>query len=140
MLSFLGRRVRNRDGLSRREVLRAGGLGCVGLVWPELLRARAQASTRAPAARTFGGARACILVFNYGGPSHIDTWDLKEGAWTPADFAPTSYGPVRFPQGLMPNTANQLGNNVSEFKLASGTLTAAQTTNAGTAPTGIVLH
>src|SRR5205085_8220198 len=32
-----------------------------------------------------------------------------EGAWTPAvDFNPTSYGDMRFPQGLMPKTAEQL--------------------------------
>src|SRR5205085_3799051 len=32
-----------------------------------------------------------------------------EGPWTPAvDFNPTSFGDVRFPQGLMPKTAEQL--------------------------------
>ena len=41
-------------------------------------------------------------------PSHIDTFDLKEGSWTPADFNPTSYGDIRFPQGLMPRIADRL--------------------------------
>jgi hypothetical protein len=49
-----------------------------GLLWSDLLRAHATASKSAP--RTFGSAKACILVFNYGGPSHIDTWDLKPHA------------------------------------------------------------
>src|SRR4051812_49483977 len=78
MLSFLGRRVRLCDGLSRREVLRVGGLGVSGLLWSDLLRARASAGTAAT--RTFGRARSCILVFNYGGPSHLDLWDLKPDA------------------------------------------------------------
>jgi hypothetical protein len=43
-----------------------------------------------------------------GAPSHVDTFDLKEGPWLPADFAPTSYGDIRFPQGLMPNLADSL--------------------------------
>jgi hypothetical protein len=78
MLSILGRRVRLCDGLSRREVLRVGGLGFAGLLWSDLLRARASAG--APAATTFGKAKSCVLIFNYGGPSHLDTWDLKPDA------------------------------------------------------------
>ena len=42
-----------------------------------------------------------------GAPSHTDTFDLKK-ILTPAVFKPTSYGNVRWPQGLMPNLANQL--------------------------------
>src|SRR5207253_6731256 len=41
-------------------------------------------------------------------PSHTDTFDLKEGSWTPASFNPISYNGMRFPQGLMPNLATQL--------------------------------
>src|SRR5262245_39648154 len=78
MLSLLDRPVRLCDGSTRREVLRAGGLGFAGLLWSDLLRARASAVT--PPARTFGKAKACILVFNYGGPSHLDLWDLKPDA------------------------------------------------------------
>jgi hypothetical protein len=79
MLSVLGRSVRLCDGISRREVLRVGGLAFTGLMWSDLLRGRAAASTQKPAA-TFGKAKACILIFNYGGPSHLDTWDLKPDA------------------------------------------------------------
>ncbi len=84
MLSLLGRGVRLCDGLARREFLRVGGLGFTGLVWSDWLRSRAAASVSSPTARpargSFGKARACILVFNYGGPSHLDTWDLKPDA------------------------------------------------------------
>src|ERR1700720_2468447 len=78
MLSLLGRPVRLCDGLTRREVLRVGGLGVSGLLWSDLLRARAAAARPAP--RSFGKAKSCILVFNYGGPSHLDLWDLKPDA------------------------------------------------------------
>ncbi|HWB10635.1 MAG TPA: DUF1501 domain-containing protein [Pirellulales bacterium] len=82
MLSFLNRGVRLCDGISRREVLRVGGLGFTGLLWSDWLQARAAqtAPSRQPAVGSFGKAKACILIFNYGGPSHIDSFDLKPEA------------------------------------------------------------
>ena len=83
MLSFLGPGVRLCDGITRREMLRVGGLGFTGLLWSDWLRARAAGSSRKvpdSAGRTFGKAKACILVFNYGGPSHLDILDLKPDA------------------------------------------------------------
>ena len=44
--------------------------------WPRPRRIR----PRAGPTGGFGKAKACILVFNYGGPSHLDTWDLKPDA------------------------------------------------------------
>ena len=80
MLAMLGRGVRLCDGFSRREALRVGGLAFTGLTWPEWLRSRATAAeTRKPTGRT-GKARACILLYAYGGPSHLDVWDLKPDA------------------------------------------------------------
>ncbi len=84
MLSILGRSVRLCDGITRREALRVGGLGFTGLMWSDWLRARAanadQAHSDRKTAGRFGKAKACILIFNYGGPSHLDTWDLKPDA------------------------------------------------------------
>src|SRR5262249_23703155 len=82
MLSFLGRSVRLCDGVSRREVLRVGGLGFTGLAWSHWLRSRATAMPPANAIRRdrFGQAKACILIFNYGGPSPPDIWDWKPDA------------------------------------------------------------
>src|SRR5437660_12351717 len=84
MLSLLNRGIRLCDGIRRREFLRVGGLGFTGLLWSDWLRARAASSnptqSRKPAARTFGRAKSCILIFNYGGPSHLDTLDLKPDA------------------------------------------------------------
>jgi hypothetical protein len=65
--------------MGRREVLRAGSLGLLGLGLPQLLQARDAAPPR-PA----GKARACILLFMWGGPAHQDTWDMKPDA--PAEY------------------------------------------------------
>jgi hypothetical protein len=63
---------------SRREFLRAGGLSLMGLGLPTLLRARG-ASAAVPSA-SFGKAKACILLFMWGGPAQQETWDLKPEA------------------------------------------------------------
>src|SRR5450631_3390483 len=68
-----------------------------------------QAGTVAKASQsTIGTAKNVIFILLQGAPSHIDTFDLKEGPWTPSFMAPTSYGSLRFPQGLMPNLANNI--------------------------------
>ena len=85
-MRFNRERPETRPGqryLSRRQLLRVGGLGTVGLTLPGLLRAEAESS----AARGKVGIqdvrspiRSCILIFYYGGPSHIDTFDMKPNA------------------------------------------------------------
>jgi hypothetical protein len=60
------------------------------------------------AATPIGTAKNVIFILMTGAPSHSDTFDLKEGPWTPAFMAPTSYNGLRFPQGLMPNLANTI--------------------------------
>jgi hypothetical protein len=69
--------------MSRRQLLRVGGLGSFGLTLPALLRAEARGAPlkeekRSPAA--LRPIRSCILVFYYGGPSHLDTYDMKPNA------------------------------------------------------------
>jgi len=64
------------DGLSRRELLRIGGIGLGGLTLPDLLRRRA-------AAAAVGGkptAKSVIVLFNGGGIPHHETWDPKPNA------------------------------------------------------------
>jgi hypothetical protein len=55
-----------------------------------------------------GRAKNCIFILLNGAPSHVDTFDLKEGPWTPEYFEPTTYGDLRFPRGLLPNLADRL--------------------------------
>jgi hypothetical protein len=65
------------DYLTRRGLLQFGG-GTLGLTLGGLWRARA--ATPPPIEPTTKPIRACILVFYYGGPSHLDTYDLKPNA------------------------------------------------------------
>ncbi len=73
---------RPRPHLSRRQILRIGGLGSLNLSLPRLLRAEATrgASAAGSANGTARPIRSCILMFYYGGPSHIDTFDMKPNA------------------------------------------------------------
>jgi len=74
MLNLLGRQFKLCDGVSRRGFLRIGGLGLAGLTLPAVLRMReAQASNRRRDS-------AVILYWMAGGPSHIDTYDMKPNA------------------------------------------------------------
>src|SRR5262249_18048679 len=80
MLSLLGRSTRLCDGIDRREGLRIGGPGFTGPALPASFRPPARADALRPSAGTLGKAKSCILIFNYGGPSHLDIWDLKPDA------------------------------------------------------------
>lgn len=56
-------------------------------------------------------ARNVIFILLAGAPSHTDTFDLKEvPGTTPSDLEPENIGDIRFPVGLMPQTARQLSN------------------------------
>ena len=70
--------------LNRRDLLRAGSLPLVGLGLPDLLRGRAAAESERPSGGTFGRAKACIVLFMWGGPAQQDTWDPKPDA--PAEY------------------------------------------------------
>jgi hypothetical protein len=96
-------------GFSRRRFVQIAGTGLVASYFADVLSPSLLHAAMGVGPTLRNTARNCILIFLSGAPSHTDTWDLKEGAWTPMDFAPTSYGAMRFPQGLMPNTASHLG-------------------------------
>jgi hypothetical protein len=97
------------EGFSRRHFLQIAGTGLVASYFADVASASLLGNVTAVNPTLHKTARNCIFIFLSGAPSHVDTWDLKEGPWTPtADFNPTSYGDVRFPQGLMPKTADQL--------------------------------
>ncbi len=87
MLTLSDRGPRLCDGLTRREVLRVGGLTALGLSLPQLLRGR-----QGPATGKRGKARSCIVLFLMGGPPQHSTWDPKPD--TPAEvrgeFPPTA--------------------------------------------------
>jgi hypothetical protein len=61
--------------MARREVLRIGGLGALGISLADVLRMQA-----AGAADASPRAKSVILLWLWGGPSHLDTFDMKPKA------------------------------------------------------------
>jgi len=55
-------------------MLTVGGLGLLGLTLPQLLRAQAQGKGPKPR------AKSVIFLFQWGGPSHLDLFDMKPNA------------------------------------------------------------
>src|ERR1700720_3786571 len=88
MLRILGSARQLCSGWTRRDMLRAGGLGLMGLELGDLLRAdqpRAAAAEKATPPRS--RANACILLYLYGAPSQLETFDPKPDA--PAEIRGT---------------------------------------------------
>src|SRR3954452_19011911 len=74
-----------RSLVSRRHLLKVGGMGLLGLNMASLLQAESK-SKKLPAR-----AKSVIFLFQFGGPSHVDMFDMKpeapegiRGPYTPA--------------------------------------------------------
>jgi len=94
--------------LGRRAFFQIAGTGVAGSFLTPLFSKEVKADTYTP--QLSGKARNVIFVHMDGAPSHTDTFDLKVGSWTPADFTPDSYNGVVFPKGLMPTLFANLKN------------------------------
>lgn len=74
--------------LSRRELIQLGGASWMGLnlggLWLAQAAQGASVLTKKP-------IRACILIFYYGGPSHLDTYDMKPNA---TDTVRSTFKPI----------------------------------------------
>ncbi|MFO1064020.1 MAG: DUF1501 domain-containing protein [Pirellulales bacterium] len=76
MLDLIGRgSTHTCTGVTRRDFLQVGSLGAIGLGLPELVRAREAGLTDRSKDN-----RSCILIFNLGAPSQLDTFDMKPDA------------------------------------------------------------
>ncbi len=69
------------DGVTRRDLLRIGGLSLAGLSLASVLGVEGRAAENNPVpkdgGRGFGKAKSVILIYLQGGPSHLDLWDPK---------------------------------------------------------------
>lgn len=86
--------VRLCDGVSRREWMRIGSLGLLGLSLPALLRGRGASAQETEAVEQTlraGKAKSCILLFLLGGPPQHSTWDPKPQA---AEDIRGAFGPI----------------------------------------------
>ncbi len=97
------------ERISRRQLLRAAGAGALSLGLPGTVGAAVNSS------RGLGGGaaeRSCIFILLCGGPSHLDTWDLKPSA--PAEIR----GPYQ------PIATSVPGMRISELHPRMASLTA----------------
>ncbi len=77
MISLTGGPARLCDGVPRRDFLRIGALGTMGLALPTLLRAEGGAEPRRTERPK---ATSCILFYLQGGQSQLETFDMKPRA------------------------------------------------------------
>jgi uncharacterized protein (DUF1501 family) len=76
-----GKDVCDRNlSVTRRDILRFGGSGMLGLSLGSMLSLQAQAKETAGrvGAPGWGKAKSIIMVYLQGGPSHLDLWDPKD--------------------------------------------------------------
>src|SRR5437667_10616635 len=64
---------------SRRHLLKVGGLGLLGLTLPKLLQAEEIQNLKSKIQNS-SRAKSVIFLYQFGGPSHIDMFDMKPGA------------------------------------------------------------
>lgn len=91
MLKIVGSRGGSLcDGLNRRRFLEIGSLGVFGLGLPQLLRSSASAADGSGRKVSYSSRRSVILIWQHGGPSQLDTFDMKplapaeiRGPWKP---------------------------------------------------------
>lgn len=80
MLSIQAQGVQLCDQVSRREMLRVGGLSACGLSLPQLLGPTTAVASEAASRPTGKKARSCIVLFLMGGAPQHSTWDPKPDA------------------------------------------------------------
>jgi Protein of unknown function (DUF1501) len=73
MFVLHGKAAKLRRGLTRRDCLRVGVGASLGVLGSSLVPA-------AEGTQGFGKAKSCIFVYLFGGPSHLDIWDMKPAA------------------------------------------------------------
>ena len=91
MLEISGKKTQQNlcDGLGRRRFLQVGGLSALGLSLSDLLRLETEAASG-------HSKKSVILIWQHGGPSQLDTFDIKP-------LAPSEYrGPYNSIQSSLP--------------------------------------
>jgi hypothetical protein len=98
--------------IDRRLFFKIAATGLTGyFAQPLNVFAQNPVVTSDPTAPILNTAKNCIFILLAGAPSQVDTFDLKVGSWTPADFAPQTINGIDFPAGLLSNLAAQLAVN-----------------------------
>jgi hypothetical protein len=99
-------RVPNIPLLTRRELLRVGGISLIGGYLNAFRPHNVRAQARVRPAAT---ARQVLFINIDGGMSQVDTLDAKEGPWTPNYFDIRSFpNDLKLPHGLFKNLPDVL--------------------------------
>jgi uncharacterized protein (DUF1501 family) len=111
MLLLGQQRQRTCQTLSRRAFLQVGASSVLGLSLAQLLRWQAEASTPIN-----GTARSVLLLWLWGGPAHLDTWDPKPNA--PLEFrGPFASIPTRVPGTRLGELFPQIASVADKFSI-----------------------
>ena len=94
--------------INRRAFFKTSMAGVAGYFMSPLELLAQSSVVAQPDVGLQGKAKNVIFILLAGAPSQVDTFDLKIGPWTPADFDPTTIDGIDFPQGLLPGMAQQL--------------------------------
>src|SRR5205814_7882026 len=86
------------DGISRRNFLKTGGLALGGFALADFLRLQAEGAVLPE-----GRGKSVIMICLGGGPSHLDTYDMKPGA------------PAEIRREFQPIKTNDPGMELSEL-------------------------
>ncbi|MEI7700235.1 MAG: DUF1501 domain-containing protein [Planctomycetia bacterium] len=98
---------------NRRQALIAGGLGTLSLGMPGVVMGADKVD---PTGRAVAAEKSCIFVLLCGGPSHVDTWDMKPDA--PLDYR-GPYQPIatKVPGMLINEMHTELAKLTDHFTL-----------------------
>ncbi len=80
MLTVLGSARKLCGGMTRRDLLRIGGLGLAGMSLADLTRWQTASASQAPRPKSFGRAKSILLIHLYGSPSQLEFVDPKPDA------------------------------------------------------------
>jgi uncharacterized protein (DUF1501 family) len=72
--------ARDCEGFSRRDFIKVGSAGLLGLTLPQVLKLESQARAEPAASRPNRRANSVIMIWLSGGPATIDMWDLRPNA------------------------------------------------------------
>jgi hypothetical protein len=103
VLRVLGSPRRLCGGVTRRDFLQVGALGPLGLGLAGAIASTEAAPPAGPRLSGFGRAKNVILLYLFGGPSHLDTLDMKPAA------------PAEVRGGLRPIRSKLPGCDVCEY-------------------------
>jgi uncharacterized protein (DUF1501 family) len=103
-------------GVTRRDILRVGGSGLLGLTLGGLFQAKARANPGQTGGPGWDKAKAVVMIYLQGGPSHLDLWDPKENV--PDNVRSVFKAiPTKLPGVQLTELLPRLANNVDKLTL-----------------------